>query len=57
MTQHPTRAFSFIVTHFSLILGLLFVLGGHTPWTQLLAHGLYDTIAFIRIAAGAVFEV
>ena len=25
-------------------------LGGHTRWTQLLAHGLYDTIAFIRFA-------
>jgi membrane protease YdiL (CAAX protease family) len=43
---------AFIVTQLSLLFGLLFVLGGHTLWTQLLAHGLYDTIAFIRFATG-----
>lgn len=44
---------AFIVAQLSVLFGLLFVLSGHTLWTQLLAHGLYDTIAFIRFAAGA----
>jgi membrane protease YdiL (CAAX protease family) len=42
-----------IVAQLSVLFGLLFVLGGHSLWTQVIAHGLYDTVAFIRFATGA----
>ncbi len=43
---------AFIVAQLSILFGILFVLGGHTLFTQVLAHGLYDTVAFVRFALG-----
>lgn len=39
-----------IITQLSILFGLLFVLSDSNPWTVILCHGLYDTIAFIRFA-------
>ena len=39
-----------IVTQLSVLFGALFVISGHNLWTVVLAHGLYDTVAFIRFA-------
>ncbi len=39
-----------IIGQLSILFGILFVLSGHNLWTVILAHGLYDTIAFIRFA-------
>lgn len=41
-----------IITQLSLLFGFLFVVSGANLWTVILAHGLYDTIAFIRFASG-----
>jgi len=40
----------FIIAQLSVLFGVLFVVSGHNLWTVILAHGLYDTIAFIRFA-------
>lgn len=42
-----------IVAQLSVIFGLIFVFSGRNLWAVILAHGLYDTIAFIRFATGA----
>jgi CAAX protease family protein len=39
-----------IITHLSVLFGLLFVVSGHNLWAVILCHGLYDTIAFVRFA-------
>ncbi|MBI1214054.1 MAG: CPBP family intramembrane metalloprotease [Alphaproteobacteria bacterium] len=39
-----------IVTQLSVLFGALFVISGHNLWSVILAHGFYDTIAFIRFA-------
>ncbi len=41
-----------IITQLSILFGVLFVLSGYNLWCVMLCHGLYDTIAFIRFAAG-----
>jgi membrane protease YdiL (CAAX protease family) len=41
-----------IVGQLSVLFGLLFVLTGHNLWAVILAHGFYDTVAFIRFATG-----
>jgi membrane protease YdiL (CAAX protease family) len=42
-----------IITQLSVLFGLTFVLSGHNLWAVILAHGAYDTIAFIRFSTGA----
>lgn len=46
--QGPRAAL--IVGQLSFLFGLVFVAGGHSLWTVILCHGLYDTIAFVRFA-------
>jgi membrane protease YdiL (CAAX protease family) len=41
-----------IITQLSVLFGALFVLSGYNLWAVILCHGLYDTVAFIRFAAG-----
>jgi CAAX protease family protein len=41
-----------IITQLSVLFGLLFIVSGHNLWAVILCHGLYDTIAFLRFAAG-----
>jgi len=41
-----------IITQLSILFGVLFVISGYNLWTVIFAHGLYDTIAFIRFARG-----
>jgi len=41
-----------IITQLSAMFGILFVLSGYDLWATIVCHGLYDTIAFIRFAAG-----
>ncbi|MDP3212187.1 CPBP family intramembrane glutamic endopeptidase [Methylotenera sp.] len=48
--QGPRAAF--IVAQLSVLFGLFFVLTGHNLWAVMLAHGFYDTVAFIRFARG-----
>ena len=39
-----------IVTQLSVLFGALYVISGYDLWAVILAHGFYDTIAFIRFA-------
>jgi membrane protease YdiL (CAAX protease family) len=39
-----------IITQLSVLFGVLFVFSGYNLWAVMLAHGFYDTIAFIRFA-------
>lgn len=48
--QGPRAAF--IVTQLSVLFGVLFVASGYNLWAVILAHGLYDTVAFVRFAMG-----
>ena len=48
--QGPRAAL--IIVQLSALFGALFVLSGHSLWTVIVCHGLYDTIAFIRFATG-----
>jgi membrane protease YdiL (CAAX protease family) len=48
--QGPRAAL--ITGQLSVLFGVLYVVSGHDLWAAILAHGLYDTIAFIRFAAG-----
>lgn len=41
-----------IITQLSILFGILFVITGHNLWAVILAHGFYDTVAFIRFATG-----
>jgi hypothetical protein len=41
-----------IIVQLSALFGLLFVVSGYNLLTVILCHGLYDTIAFVRFAAG-----
>ncbi|MCC6918255.1 MAG: CPBP family intramembrane metalloprotease [Alphaproteobacteria bacterium] len=41
-----------IITQLSMLFGLLFVLTGHNLYAVILAHGFFDTIAFVRFARG-----
>ena len=41
-----------IITQLSVLFGLLFVVSGHNLWAVILCHGLYNTVAFVRFAAG-----
>jgi membrane protease YdiL (CAAX protease family) len=41
-----------IITQLSVLFGALFVFSGYDLWAVILCHGLYDTVAFIRFAAG-----
>jgi membrane protease YdiL (CAAX protease family) len=41
-----------IITQLSILFGALFVFSGYDLWAVILCHGLYDTVAFIRFAAG-----
>ena len=41
-----------IITQLSVLFGVLFVASGYNLWTVILAHGFYDTIAFVRFASG-----
>ena len=45
------RRAALIIGQLSAMFGVLYVVSGHNLWTAILAHGLYDTIAFIRFAA------
>lgn len=48
--QGPRAAF--IITQLSVLFGVQFVASGYNLWAVILAHGLYDTFAFIRFAMG-----
>jgi uncharacterized protein len=48
--QGPRAAI--IIVQLSILFGVLFVVSGYDLWAVILCHGLYDTIAFIRFAAG-----
>lgn len=39
-----------IVTQLSVLFGALYVISGYNLWAAILAHGLYDTVAFVRFA-------
>ncbi len=39
-----------IITQLSMLFGVLYVVSGYNLWAVILAHGFYDTIAFIRFA-------
>jgi membrane protease YdiL (CAAX protease family) len=41
-----------VITQLSLLFGVLFVASGYNLWAVMLCHGLYDTVAFVRFAAG-----
>jgi membrane protease YdiL (CAAX protease family) len=41
-----------IIVQLSALFGVLFVVSGYNLWAVILCHGLYDTIAFVRFAAG-----
>ncbi|MDR3576941.1 MAG: CPBP family glutamic-type intramembrane protease [Anaerolineaceae bacterium] len=41
-----------IIAQLSILFGILFVVSGYNLWAVILCHGFYDTIAFIRFAAG-----
>lgn len=41
-----------IIAQLSVLFGVLYVLSGHNLYAVILAHGFYDTIAFIRFATG-----
>jgi hypothetical protein len=41
-----------IVSMLSVVFGVIYVASGYVLWTVILAHGLYDTIAFVRFAFG-----
>lgn len=49
--QGPRAAF--IIAQLSVLFGVIFVVGGENLWTVVLAHGFYDTVAFIRFANGS----
>jgi hypothetical protein len=42
-----------IIAQISVLFGLVFVASGYNLCAAILCHGLYDTIAFVRFAAGA----
>jgi membrane protease YdiL (CAAX protease family) len=44
-----TRAM-LIIGQLSILFGILYVLADRNLWTNVLCHGFYDTIAFIRFA-------
>lgn len=46
------RKAALIITQLSCLFGLLFVLTDFNLWAVILAHGFYDTVAFIRYARG-----
>jgi membrane protease YdiL (CAAX protease family) len=48
--QGPRAAL--IIAQLSVLFGVLFVISDHNLWAVILCHGLYDTVAFIRFAAG-----
>ena len=41
-----------IIAQLSVLFGVLYVASGHNLYAVILAHGFYDTIAFIRFARG-----
>ncbi len=41
-----------IITQLLVLFGVLFVIGGYNLWAVVLCHGLYDTLAIVRFAAG-----
>jgi membrane protease YdiL (CAAX protease family) len=41
---------AFIVAQLSVLFGVLYGTAGPSLWPVVLAHGLYDTVAFIRFA-------
>lgn len=48
--QGPRAAL--IIAQLSFLFGVLYVASGYELWSVILAHGLYDTVAFIRYATG-----
>lgn len=44
---------AFIVAQLSALFGVLYGMAGPTLWPMILAHGVYDTVAFVRFAARA----
>lgn len=46
--QGPRAAL--IIAQLSVLFGVIYLISGHDLWSVILAHGLYDTIAFVRFA-------